>query len=123
MPAWVRRGKPSAQAHGRRGLCTPLRWQSWLSIQHSGRSKGLDEFQGVDFDLVVTVCDSAAEACPLWLGKGKRLHHGFPDPANAAGPEDEILQAFRGVRDGMLAFLSGLFESGSRRDVDPGPTG
>jgi arsenate reductase len=94
-----------------------------IGIQHSGRSKGLDEFQGVDFDLVVTVCDSAAEACPLWLGKGKRLHHGFPDPANAAGPEDEILQAFRGVRDGMLAFLSGLFESGSRRDVDPGPTG
>jgi arsenate reductase (thioredoxin) len=52
-----------------------------IGIQHEGRSKLADEFRGVDFDLVVTVCDSAAEECPFWLGKGKRLHHSFPDPA------------------------------------------
>lgn len=39
-----------------------------IGIQHSGHSKSADEFRGVNFDLVVTVCDSAAEDCPVWLG-------------------------------------------------------
>jgi arsenate reductase len=52
-----------------------------IGIQHTGRSKSVEEFQGSKFDLVVTVCDLAAEECPVWLGKGKHLHHSFPDPA------------------------------------------
>ena len=48
----------------------------------------------MDFDLVVTVCDSAAEECPVWLGKGKRIHRGFPDPAKTDNMDD-----FRKVRD------------------------
>ena len=56
---------------------------SEIGIQHTGSSKRVDEFKGVDFDLIVTVCDSAAEECPVWLGKGKRAHHSFPDPAKA----------------------------------------
>ena len=67
-----------------------------IGIQHQGRSKLADEFKGVDFDLVVTVCDSAAEECPLWLGKGKRLHHSFPDPAKTDDMND-----FRTVRDAI----------------------
>jgi arsenate reductase (thioredoxin) len=70
-----------------------------IGIQHTGRSKLADEFRGVDFDLVVTVCDSAAEECPLWLGKGKKVHHSFPDPAQVSGTEAEIRAAFRAVRD------------------------
>lgn len=65
-----------------------------IGIKHSGRSKLADEFRGVDFDLVVTVCDSAAEDCPVWLGKGKRIHHSFPDPAKT-----DDLADFRAVRD------------------------
>jgi arsenate reductase len=65
-----------------------------IGIQHTGRSKLADEFKGVDFDLVVTVCDSAAEECPVWLGKGKRVHHSFPDPALTDDMDD-----FRKVRD------------------------
>ena len=68
-----------------------------IGIEHSGRSKLADEFRGVDFDLVVTVCDSAAEECPLWLGKGKKIHHSFPDPAKT-----DDLADFRLVRD-MIA--------------------
>src|SRR4030042_5286547 len=49
-------------------------------IEHQGRSKPADEFRQTEFDLVVTVCDSAAEECPVWLGEGKRLHVGFPRP-------------------------------------------
>jgi arsenate reductase len=67
-----------------------------IGIQHQGRSKSVNEFKSVDFDLVVTVCDSAAEECPLWLGKGKRVHHSFPDPAKTDDMND-----FRKVRDGM----------------------
>ena len=75
-----------------------------IGIQHEGRSKLADEFKGQDFDLVVTVCDSAAEECPVWLGKGKKLHHSFPDPAKTDDIND-----FRAVRDDiekiMLALL------------------
>lgn len=67
-----------------------------IAIRHEGRSKSADEFRDVDFDLVVTVCDSAAEECPLWLGKGKRLHHSFPDPARTGDMAD-----FRAVRDAI----------------------
>ena len=76
-----------------------LRALSEIGIQHAGRSKPADEFRGVDFDLVVTVCDSAAEECPVWLGKGKRVHHSFPDPAKAEGTDEEVMQAFRNLRD------------------------
>ena len=67
---------------------------SEIGIQHTGRSKRADEFPGVDCDLVVTVCDSAAEECPIWLGKGKRVHHSFTDPALT-----DDMNIFRAVRD------------------------
>ena len=68
-----------------------------IGIQHDGRSKQADEFRDVAFDLVVTVCDSAAEECPVWLGRGKRLHHSFPDPAKTDNMDD-----FRRVRDDIV---------------------
>jgi arsenate reductase len=67
-----------------------------IGIRHIGHSKSADEFRGVDFDLVVTVCDSAAEECPVWLGKGKRIHRSFSDPAKTDDIND-----FRKVRDAM----------------------
>lgn len=72
---------------------------SEIGIQHEGRSKFAEEFRATEFDLVVTVCDSAAEECPVWIGKGKRTHHSFPDPAKAQGTDEEIMNVFRSVRD------------------------
>lgn len=61
----------------------------------SPRSKSWDEFAGTAFDLVVTVCDSAAaESCPVFLGAAKKLHWSTPDPARATGSETEITAAF-----------------------------
>lgn len=77
-------------------------------IHHNGHSKSVDEFRGVTFDVVVTVCDSAAEECPLWLGKGKRVHLGYPDPAKVDGTEEERLNAFRQVRDDMRSKIPEL---------------
>ncbi len=66
------------------------------------RSKPLSEFRGQPFDLVVTVCSSAAEECPVWLGQGRRVHQEYPDPAKVEGDEAQVLAAFRSVRDAML---------------------
>jgi arsenate reductase (thioredoxin) len=76
-----------------------LRALAEVGIDHHGRSKAADELCEVPFDLVVTVCDAAAETCPVWLGHGKRVHLRFPDPARATGTDDEIMAAFRQVRD------------------------
>ena len=84
---------------------------SEIGIQHTGRSKPVDEFRGVDFDLVVTLCDSAAEECPVWLGKGKRLHYSFPNPAKT----DDITD-FRKVRDDIALEIIPLL-SNFEKDV------
>jgi arsenate reductase len=74
---------------------------SEIGIEHQGRSKSIDEFQGLSFDFVVTLCDDAADECPVWLGKGRRVHMPFSDPAKVTGDETEIMAAFREVRDGI----------------------
>ncbi len=63
------------------------------------RSKSIEEFRRAAFDMVITVCDNAAENCPVWLGPGQRVHIGFPDPA--AAPSDQQAQRFRVVRDAI----------------------
>jgi arsenate reductase (thioredoxin) len=73
-----------------------------LGIDISGhRSKHVDEFEGQRFDYVITVCDDAKEACPMFFGAAKRLHHSFDDPAALNGTEPERLTVFRRVRDEM----------------------
>ena len=83
-----------------------------IGIEHNGRSKHADEFRNTPLDLVVTVCDSAAEECPLWLGSGQRVHLGFPDPAKAEGTDEDVMAVFRAVRDDMARaipiLLSGM---------------
>jgi arsenate reductase len=76
-----------------------LRALAEIGIRHTGESKSAEAFRGESFDAVITVCDDAAENCPVWLGEGKRVHIGFSDPANAEGSEEEKLAKFREVRD------------------------
>ncbi len=75
------------------------------------QSKSVDIFRGMDFDVVVTVCDHAAQNCPLWLGRGQVIHMGFPDPAAVEGSEVEQLEAFRRVRDGLRQRVFELLQS------------
>jgi arsenate reductase len=67
-----------------------------LSLQES---KTLDRYLGEPFDAVVTVCDQAAEACPVFPGAKRRLHWSFPDPSKAQGSEADQLAVYREVRD------------------------
>ncbi len=62
-------------------------------------SNNIDEYRGIDFDNVITVCDNAKESCPYFPTKAKVFHQNFPDPAKATGTEEEIRQQFRIVRD------------------------
>lgn len=71
-----------------------------LGIDISGaRSKHLNEFIEHEFEYVITVCDNAAETCPMFPGRAERIHWSFPDPSAVEGSDDERLSAFRTVRD------------------------
>ena len=82
---------------------------SELEIDISAQaSKAVDQFRSAEPDLVVIVCDDAAENCPVWLGRGRRVHVGFEDPARATGGREERLAVFRRVRDELRAQLLGV---------------
>lgn len=61
-------------------------------------SNNIEEYVGLNFDFVITVCDNAKERCPFFPTKAKKLHYNFPDPAKAIGTDQEINQEFRHVR-------------------------
>ena len=71
-------------------------------IDISGQSSDhLNQYLDREFDYVITVCDNAAETCPLFPGPARRIHWSFPDPAAAEGDHDAVLQAFIRARDGL----------------------
>jgi arsenate reductase len=71
------------------------------------RSKGVDSISPEGVDAVITLC--AEEACPVFLGKARRIHWGLPDPAGAGRTEEEQLQAFRNVRDELRRRFAVVF--------------
>jgi arsenate reductase (thioredoxin) len=79
-----------------------VRAMAELGIDISGQeSKTRDRYLGEPFDAVITVCDQANEACPVFFGARERLHWSFPDPSRATGSEDEQLAVYRSVRDAI----------------------
>ena len=62
-------------------------------------SKTLERYLWETFEYVITVCDAANEACPVFPGAENRLHWSFEDPSQATGTEEERLEVFRAVRD------------------------
>ena len=71
-----------------------------ISLQES---KTLERFVNEPFDLVITVCDDAAEACPVFPNARRRLHWSFPDPSKATGTDEERFAVFERVRDSIRA--------------------
>ena len=87
-----------------------------LGIDVSGeRSKHVSEYDGQSFDYVITVCDAAAEQCPVFAGAPERIHWSFADPAAAAGSDDEKLAVFMRTADGMRARLAAFVPEALRR--------
>jgi arsenate reductase len=75
------------------------------------RSKSVDEFSGQSFDTVITVCDSAAEHCPVFPGSPHRLHWSLPDPAAVTGSPETRLAAFRFIRDRLQSRIREFLSS------------
>ena len=69
-----------------------------IDISHH-TSNNVSEYKNIDFDDVITVCDNANEACPIFPSTAKKFHHNFPDPAKAIGNEEEIMEKFGEVRN------------------------
>ncbi len=89
-----------------------------VGIDISGaRPKSIEEFRNAAFDLVVTVCDLAAEECPVWLGAGKRVHVGFPDPAKTVGTDEEIMARFRQVRDDIKVEILATLDAFAKHET------
>lgn len=62
-------------------------------------SNNVNEYTGIDFDFVITVCDNAKESCPYFPTSAVKLHYNFPDPAKAQGIDEEVMEQFREVRE------------------------
>jgi arsenate reductase len=106
---WEARSAGTAPA----GYVHPLAVEAMaeLGVNIAGaRSKSINEFRDLVFDVVITVCQAAAESCPLWLGQGRVVHIGFPDPADAKGSDVEQMAVFRQVRDAMRQQVIGHLE-------------
>lgn len=81
-----------------------IRAMSELGIDISSQeSKTLDRYLHEPFDAVITVCDQANEACPVFFGARERLHWSFPDPSKAEGSQEQQLEVYREVRDAIRA--------------------
>jgi arsenate reductase len=87
------------------------------------RAKGLDEYLGkLDFTYVITVCDRAAQRCPIFPGTGDRLHWSFEDPAETVGGEEQRLAKFREVRDAIEARVREWLATSPDSGVSSPPT-
>ncbi len=101
------------EKHGLNPLAVKVMAEAGVDISGQ-RSKLISELPQADFDLVVTVCDQAAEACPHFPGGGRMIRKNFPDPpklAASAKTKEEKLVYFRQVRDDIRKFVDGIPEN------------
>jgi arsenate reductase len=83
------------------------------------RAKGIEEFASQPpMDLVITVCNEAAEACPFFPNTRQQVHWGFTDPSAVTGNEEERLAAFRHVRDLIAAKINQFLERSPTQSLE-----
>jgi len=75
-----------------------------VDISHHTSNK-IDDYIGIDFDFVITVCDNAKEKCPYFPNITTKLHHSFSDPANATGTNSDQLKVYMEVRDQLKDYF------------------
>jgi arsenate reductase len=105
------------EPHGLNPLAVKAMAEAGVDISKH-RSKHVDDLKCVPFDYVVTVCDQANEACPVFPGNVKRLHVNFDDPPKLvkdARSEEEALGHYRRVRDQIKSFVQKLPQALSNR--------
>ncbi|HZD60047.1 MAG TPA: arsenate reductase ArsC [Anaerolineae bacterium] len=95
------------EAHGLNPYAVRVMKEAGVDISGQ-RSKLVEAVMGIEFDYVITLCGHANENCPLFPGRTRVIHVGFEDPAKAHGTEEEVMAAFRRVRDDIQAFVQSL---------------
>jgi arsenate reductase len=80
-----------------------------IDISHH-TSTNVEEYDDIAFDHVITVCDNAREACPVFPNHAAKHHHNFTDPAKVTGTEEEVMNAFRKVRGEIKAYCRDFVE-------------
>lgn len=103
------------ETHGVNPRAVKIMAEDGLDIS-SHSSNHVDEYAGIDFDYIITVCDHAKERCPYFPSKAKRFHHNFPDPAKAVGTEDEIMAEFRAVREMVKKYCADFIQNELNHD-------
>lgn len=85
------------ETHGVNPLAVKYMAEDGIDIS-AHTSNHVDEYSGVNFDYIITVCDNANEKCPVFPSTARRFHHNFPDPSRVKGNDSEIAAAFRETR-------------------------
>lgn len=86
------------ETHGVNPKAIATMKEDGIDISHH-TSNNVLEYQGIDFDYVITVCDNAKERCPYFPSRAEKFHYNFPDPAKATGTEEELKREFARVRE------------------------
>jgi arsenate reductase len=86
------------EAHGLNSHAVKVMADAVIDISKQ-KSKIVSDLPEIEFDYIITVCDSAREKCPFFPGKGLKLHKSFPDPSGFRGSEEEILKQFSDLRE------------------------
>lgn len=97
------------ETHGVNPRAIAIMKEDGIDISHH-TSNNVNEYTQIPFDYVITVCDNAKERCPVFPTTAQKFHHNFPDPAKATGTEEEIMQAFRSVREEIKAYCKEFVE-------------
>jgi arsenate reductase len=80
-----------------------------IGITHQGWSKDVSDMKDQEFDVVMTLCNSASENCPTWLRSGRKVHISFDDPSSFEGDDQFVLTKFREVRDDIEEKITAFF--------------
>lgn len=98
------------EAHGVNPKAIQVMSEDGVDIS-SHTSNKAEDFDHLDFDYVITVCDNAYEQCPYYPQSTKKFHFNFPDPAKAKGSDEEVMDQFRSVRDQIRSYMRNFLRS------------
>lgn len=98
------------ETHGVNPRAIEAMKEDGIDISHH-TSNNVNEYSGISFDYVITVCDHAAERCPVFPSSATKIHQNFPDPAKATGTEEEISRSFRNTRNLIRSFCRNFVDT------------
>lgn len=114
LPAHCQVWSAGVEKHGVNPMAIEVMREDGIDISYHTCNL-LEDFEHIQFDYVITVCDHANEKCPLFHKRVQRIHKNFTDPAKATGTKDEIIQSFRIVRNEIKEFCRNFASKMSER--------